>query len=190
MHMLASSGSLRIHATTVVAARKDGKVAMGSDGQATIGHTVAKAQAKKVRYIYQDKVLVGFAGSAADGITLFERFEAKLEQYSGQVVRASVELAKDWRQDRYLRRLEAIMAVASADALLMVAGNGDVMEPDDDLIAIGSGGNYALAAGRAILEHAPDLSAHAIVESSLKIAADLCIYTNHHRTIYDLPRPR
>jgi ATP-dependent HslUV protease subunit HslV len=175
-----------IHATTVLGVLHNGRVALGSDGQATMGDTVMKHKAQKVRALYGGKLLAGFAGSTADAFTLFERFEGKLEQYGGNTVRAAVELAKDWRTDRYLRRLEALLAVAAPDRLLLVSGTGDVIEPDDAILAIGSGGSYALAAARAMVAHSPDLSARDIVEEGLRIAADICIYTNHHRTILEL----
>lgn len=175
-----------LHGTTVVGVRHNNQIAMGSDGQATMGETVMKHKAEKVRTLYNDEILAGFAGSTADAFTLFERFEEKLEEYGGNVTRAAVELAKDWRTDRYLRRLEALLAVASNDRLLVLSGSGDVIEPDDDVIAIGSGGSFALAAVRAMKKHAPDLDAHTLVEEGLSQAADICIYTNHHRTILDL----
>lgn len=163
-----------------------GKVAVGSDGQATLGDTVMKHNARKVRALFGGKILAGFAGSTADAFTLFERFESKLQQYGGNVTRAAVELAKDWRTDRYLRRLEALLAVASAERLLLISGTGDVIEPDDNIVSIGSGGPYALAAARALVRHSPNLDAETIVEQSLSIAADICIYTNHHINIMAL----
>lgn len=176
-----------LHATTVLGVRHNGRVALGSDGQATMGDTVMKHKAQKVRRLYNDEILAGFAGATADAFTLFERFEEKLEQYGGNVTRSAVELAKDWRTDRYLRRLEALLAVASKDRLLLLSGNGDVIEPDDDILAIGSGGAYALAAARALMQHGhEELTARQIVEEGLSIAADICIYTNHHTTILDL----
>ena len=175
-----------IHATTVLGVIHDGRVALGSDGQATMGDTVMKHNAKKVRALHGGKILAGFAGSTADAFTLFERFEAKLEQFRGNTLRAAVELAKDWRTDRYLRRLEALLAVAAPDRLLLVSGTGDVIEPDDNVLAIGSGGSYALAAARAMVKHGQGLSARDIVEDGLSIAADICIYTNHNRTILEL----
>jgi ATP-dependent HslUV protease subunit HslV len=176
----------RIRSTTVVGVRHNGRVALGSDGQATLGNTVMKHRAQKVRSLYNGKILAGFAGATADAFTLFERFEEKLQQYGGQVTRSAVELAKDWRTDRYLRRLEALLAVASADTLLLISGNGDVIEPDDDILAIGSGGPFALAAARALVKHSPELSAREMVSESLGIAADICIYTNHNLTILEL----
>ena len=175
-----------LHATTVVGVRHGGTVALGSDGQATLGETVMKHNATKVRALFDGKILAGFAGATADAFTLFERFEEKLQQYGGNVTRAAVELAKDWRTDRYLRRLEALLAVAAPERLLLITGSGDVIEPDDDILAIGSGGAYALAAARALLRHGPDLTARGIVEEALSIAADICIYTNHHTTVLEL----
>ena len=175
-----------MHATTVLGIRHNGRVVLGADGQATMGNTVMKHHAKKIRSLYDGKILAGFAGSTADAFTLFERFEEKLQQYGGNVVRAAVELAKDWRTDRFLRRLEALLTVGAPDRLLIISGTGDVIEPDDQIAAIGSGGSFALAAARALMKHSPDLSAYEIVEESLAIAADICIYTNHHRTIMEI----
>ena len=172
--------------STFVGSKHNGKVALGSDGQATMGNTVMKHKAQKVRSLYGGEILAGFAGATADAFTLFERFEEKLQQYGGNVTRGAVELAKDWRTDRYLRRLEALLAVASADRMLLISGTGDVIEPDDDILAIGSGGPYALAAARAMLRHAGQLSAREVVEQALHIAADICIYTNHQTTILEL----
>ena len=177
---------IKIHATTVLGVIKDGSVALGSDGQATMGDVVLKHNAKKIRSLFDGKVLAGFAGSTADAFTLFERFESKLEEYRGNVLRSAVELAKDWRTDRYLRRLEALLAVASSDKLLLISGTGDVIEPDDNVLAIGSGGTYALAAARAMIRHAPHLTAREIVEQGLDIAADICVYTNHIKTIMEI----
>lgn len=174
------------HATTVLGIRHNGRMALGSDGQATMGETVMKHKAEKVRSLYDGDVIAGFAGSTADAFTLFERFEEKLREYGGNLTRAAVELAKEWRTDKYLRRLEALLAVASARRLLLISGSGDVIEPDDDIVAIGSGGAYALAATRALRQHGNDLSAREIVESGLSIAADICIYTNHNRTILEI----
>ncbi len=179
-----------IHGTTVLGVMHGGLVALGSDGQATLGNTVMKHKAQKVRPLYGGKVLAGFAGATADAFTLFERFEEKLQQFGGNLTRAAVDLAKDWRTDRFLRRLEALLAVASADRMLLISGNGDVIEPDDPVVAIGSGGPFALAAARALLAHAPHLGARQIVETALHIAADICIYTNHHLTILELESPR
>ena len=175
-----------VQATTVVGVRYGDSVALGSDGQATMGDTVMKHNAQKVRPLYDGKILAGFAGATADAFTLFERFEEKLQQYGGNVTRSAVELAKDWRTDRYLRRLEALLAVAAPDRLLLISGSGDVIEPDDDILAIGSGGAYALAAARALLRHGQDLTARTIVADALDIAADICIYTNHHTTILEI----
>lgn len=176
----------KIRSTTVVGIRHNGKVVLGSDGQATMGETVMKHRAQKVRPLYDGKILSGFAGATADAFTLFERFEEKLQQYGGNVTRAAVELAKEWRTDRYLRKLEALLAVASRERLLLISGTGDVIEPDDEVLSIGSGGPYALAAARALLKHAPELDARAIVEESLLIAADICIYSNANLTILEL----
>lgn len=174
-----------MHATTIVAARHDGKVALGGDGQVTLGDTVMKGSARKVRKLRDGQILAGFAGSVADAFTLFEKFEEKLERYPGNLPRAVVELAKDWRTDRYLRRLEALLAVADADHLFLVSGDGNVIEPDDEIVAIGSGGPYALAAARALKEHA-QLGAAEIVQRSLEIAGDICIYTNRNITVLEL----
>ena len=168
--------------TTIVTVRHNGQVAIGGDGQVTFGHTVMKGNARKIRRLYKDRILAGFAGSTADAFTLFERFEAQLEKYQGNLTRAAVELAKDWRTDRALRRLEAMLAVADQDKTFIITGNGDVVEPEGGLIAIGSGGSYALAAARALIAHS-NLDARGIVEQALGIAADICIYTNHELTI-------
>jgi len=171
--------------TTVLAVRRDGKVAMGGDGQVTIGDTVIKHTAKKVRTLYQGKVLAGFAGSTADAFTLFERFEKKLDQHQGNLSRAAVELAKDWRTDRVLRRLEALMAVADSDGLFLISGTGDVLEPEGGVLAIGSGGPYASAAARALIDHT-DLAPAEVVQEALTIAASICIYTNDEITVEEL----
>jgi ATP-dependent HslUV protease subunit HslV len=171
--------------TTILSVRRNGRVCIGGDGQVSMGSTVMKGNARKVRRLYRDQVIAGFAGGTADAFTLFERFENKLEAYQGQLVRAAVELAKDWRTDRSLRRLEALLAVADRDSSLIITGNGDVIEPEDDLIAIGSGGPYAQAAARALLRNT-DMEARDITERALEIAADICVYTNHHRTIEEL----
>ncbi|PSQ89130.1 MAG: HslU--HslV peptidase proteolytic subunit [Bacteroidetes bacterium QS_8_64_10] len=177
----------QIHSTTVVGVRHDGEVALGSDGQATMDETVVKHSAEKVRTLHEGQILAGFAGATADAFTLFERFEEKLGQYGGNLQRSAVELAKDWRTDRYLHRLEALLAVASDEHLLLISGNGDVIEPDDEIIAIGSGSAYAKAATRALLRHGHgDLSARQIVEDALDIAADICIYTNHYTSILEI----
>lgn len=159
---------------------------MGSDGQATMGNTVMKHKARKVRSLFNGKIVAGFAGATADAFTLFERFEEKLQRYGGDVTRSAVELAKDWRTDRYLRRLEALLAVGAEDRLLVISGTGDVIEPDDEIVAIGSGGPYALAAARAMIRHGHDLDARTIVEQSLTIASEICIYTNSNLTILEL----
>ncbi len=171
--------------TTVVAVRRGDKVVIGGDGQVSLGNTVLKGNARKVRRLYKDQVIAGFAGGTADAFTLFERFEAKLEMYQGHLVRAAVELAKDWRMDRMLRRLEALLAVANKTSLLIITGNGDVVEPEEDLIAIGSGGPFAQSAATALLRNTK-LSARKIVEQSLSIAGDICIYTNHNQVIEEL----
>jgi ATP-dependent HslUV protease subunit HslV len=171
--------------TTILSVRRNGTVVVGGDGQVTMGDTIMKGNARKVRRLYGERVLAGFAGGTADAFTLFERFEGKLEKYSGQLMRSAVELAKDWRTDRMLRRLEALLIVADATTSLVISGNGDVIEPEHDLMAIGSGGPYAQAAARALLEHS-DLGAREIVETGLGIAADICIYTNHNLTIEEL----
>ena len=160
--------------TTILSVRRDGQVVIGGDGQVSLGNTVMKGNARKVRRLYKNQVIAGFAGGTADAFTLFERFEAKLEAHNGQLTRAAVELAKEWRTDRSLRRLEALLAVADKDASLIITGNGDVIQPEDDLIAIGSGGNYAQAAARALLENT-QLDARSIVEKGLKIAGDICV---------------
>ena len=167
------------HGTTILSVRKAGRVVIAGDGQVSMGNTVVKSNARKVRRLAGDKVIAGFAGATADAFTLFERLEAKLDKHGQQLTRACVELAKDWRTDRYLRRLEAMLAVADADVSLIVSGTGDVLEPEDGLIAIGSGGNYALAAARALIDH-PDMDAEAIARKAMKIAGDICIYTNHN----------
>ena len=172
------------HGTTILAVRRDDAVAMGGDGQVTLGNTVMKGNARKVRRLFNDKVIAGFAGGTADAFTLFERFEGKLEKY-GNLTRAAIELAKDWRSDRYLRRLEALLLVADPDKIFVISGNGDVIEPDHDVAAIGSGGQFALSAARALLEGS-SLGAREIVERSLNIAADICIYTNRNLVIESL----
>jgi len=169
--------SKKVRATTVLVVRAGGKVVMGSDGQVTMGHTVVKSSARKLRRIGDGKIVAGFAGSAADGLTLLEKLEVKLKDSNGNLMRAAVELAKDWRMDRMLRRLEALLLVADREHILMLSGTGDIIEPDADAAAVGSGGNYALAAARALLAETK-LSAREIVERSLGIAADICVYTN------------
>ncbi len=173
------------HGTTILCVRRGSRVVIGGDGQVTMGNTVVKHNARKVRRLYRDQVLAGFAGGTADAFTLFERFEAKLEKHQGHLTRAAVELAKDWRTDRMLRRLEALLAVADKTSTLVITGQGDVIEPENGLIAIGSGGPYAQSAARALLENS-ELDARAIVERSLAIAADICIYTNRNVTIEEL----
>ena len=173
------------HATTIVSVRRDGRIVIGGDGQVTLGNTVMKSNARKIRRLGKGDVLAGFAGATADAFTLFELFEAKLDKHGGNLTRAAVEMAKDWRTDRRLGRLEAMLAVSDKDASLLISGNGDVLEPEHGLIAIGSGGPYALAAAKALLENS-DLDARAIVERALKIAGDICIYTNHNTTIEEL----
>jgi ATP-dependent HslUV protease subunit HslV len=174
-----------IHSTTVIGLIRKGKAAMGSDGQVTVSNTVLKHNTKKVRKLYNDKVLAGFAGSTADALTLFEKFESKLDQYKGNLSRAAVELAKEWRTDRYLRRLEALLAVMDSKSSFIISGNGDVIEPDDGIVAIGSGGSFATAAARMLVKYS-DLSAADIVKEALGVAADICIYTNNHITIEEL----
>jgi ATP-dependent HslUV protease subunit HslV len=174
--------------TTILSVRKDNQVVIGGDGQVSLGNTVMKGNARKVRRLYYDQVLAGFAGGTADAFTLFERFEAKLEKHQGQLVRSAVELAKDWRTDRMLRRLEALLAVADAEASLIISGNGDVIEPEYGVMAIGSGGDYAKSAALALVENS-ELSARDIVEKSLGIAAKICIYTNDNLTIETLDFP-
>jgi len=174
-----------LHGTTILSVRRNGHVVIGGDGQVTMGNTVMKANARKVRRLYKDQVIAGFAGGTADAFTLFERFEGKLEKHQGQLTRAAVELAKDWRTDRILRRLEALLAVADKTASLVITGQGDVIEPENGLIAIGSGGPYAQAAARALMENT-ELDARVIVEQALNIAADICIYTNRNLTIEEL----
>ncbi|MBU0504900.1 MAG: ATP-dependent protease subunit HslV [bacterium] len=170
------------HATTIVAVKKGGQVAVAGDGQVSLGNTVLKSHAKKVRRMNEDKVIAGFAGSTADAFTLFEKFEVKLKEYSGNLKRAAVELAKDWRTDKILRRLEALLIVADKESLFTLSGNGDVIEPDDGITAIGSGGMYALAAARALQKHT-ELSVSEIAQEAMIIAADICIYTNHNITV-------
>lgn len=174
-----------IHATTVIGVLKDGKAALGSDGQVTYGNTVMKQNAKKVRKLYNNSILAGFAGATADAFTLIQRFEEKLESYRGNLQRASIELAKDWRTDRYLRKLEAMLIVMNDTTALLISGTGDVIEPDDNIVAIGSGGPYALSAARALIQFS-SLSSKEIVEQSLKIAGEICIYTNLSITMEEL----
>ncbi|MGH7235380.1 MAG: ATP-dependent protease subunit HslV [Nitrospiraceae bacterium] len=178
---------MRIRSTTILSVRRGGNVAMGCDGQVTVGTTVMKSNARKLRRVHHDQVLAGFAGATADALTLFEKFEAKLEEYRGNLTRAAVELAKDWRTDRVLRRLEALLAVADHDYAFVISGTGDVVEPEDGILAIGSGGPYALAAARALLNHST-LEARAIVEESMRIAGGIDIYTNQQIIIEELKR--
>jgi len=175
----------KIHATTIMSVRKDGKVVMGGDGQVTFGNTIMKAKARKIRKIYDGKILVGFAGATADAFTLFERFEAKIKEYGGDLRRSAVELAKDWRTDRVLRRLEAMLLVADRQYMLLISGTGDVVDPEEDVIAIGSGGSFAYAAARAFFEGA-SFSAREVVERSLRIASEICIYTNSEIIVEEL----
>lgn len=174
-----------IHATTVICVRRDGEVAMAGDGQVTVGTTVMKHGAAKVRRLYHDKILAGFAGSAADAFALFSRFEGKLEEYRGNLERAVVELAKDWRLDKYLRQLQAFLIVANGDRAYLLSGTGDLIQPDDGILAIGSGGPYALAAARALVAHTP-MSARDVAVEALRIAASICIYTNDNITVESL----
>ncbi|HEY5746890.1 MAG TPA: ATP-dependent protease subunit HslV [Chryseolinea sp.] len=176
----------KIHATTIIAVLHNGQVAIGGDGQATMGNTIAKSNVKKIRRLQDGKILAGFAGSTADAFTLIERFEEKLSAFGGNMKRAAIELAKDWRTDRFLRRLEAMLITASKDEILILSGTGDVLEPDNQVAAIGSGSMYAQAAALALRKHAPHLSAEEIVRESLNIAADICIYTNHNLVIEKL----
>lgn len=174
-----------IRSTTILCVRRDGEVAMAGDGQVSFNTTVMKHSARKIRKVHHDQVLTGFAGTAADAFTLVDRFETKLEEYQGSLIRAAVELAKDWRADRVLRRLEALLAVADRQTSLILSGTGDIIEPDDGIIGIGSGGSYALAAARALQQHT-QLSAREIAETAMRIAADICIYTNDHLSVEEL----
>ena len=176
---------MRIRSTTILCVRKDNRIAMGSDGQVTVGTTIMKSNARKLRKMHHDQVLAGFAGATADAFTLFEKFEAKLEEYRGNLTRAAVELAKDWRTDRILRRLEALLAIADRDHSFIISGNGDVVEPEDGILAIGSGGSYALAGARALVAHS-SLETRQIVQQAMEIAAGIDIYTNHHIIIEEL----
>lgn len=175
----------QFHGTTIVCVRAKDRVAMAGDGQVTLGNAAVKHSAKKVRKIFENKVLVGFAGATADAMTLFDKFEAKLEEFRGNLKRAAVELARDWRTDRILRRLEALLAVADRESMFLISGSGDVLEPDDNVIAVGSGGSFAQAAAKALSKHS-DLSAKEIAEESLKIASEICIYTNDKITVEEL----
>jgi ATP-dependent HslUV protease, peptidase subunit HslV len=180
------SGIPRIRSTTILAVRRGGKVAIGGDGQVTVGETVMKSHAHKVRSMHDGRILAGFAGAAADAMTLFEKFEEKLERYPGNLARAAVELAKDWRSDRVLRRLEALLVVADKDHGFVISGTGELIEPDDGVLAIGSGGSYALAAARALIENT-QLDAKQIVERALHIAGEICVYTNTNITVLETP---
>ena len=174
----------RVRSTTILSVRKDGRVALGGDGQVTVGQTIMKSNAQKVRTLHGGRLLAGFAGAAADAFTLFEKFEEKLERYPGNLQRAAVELAKDWRSDRVLRRLEALLAVADRDHGFIISGTGDIIEPDDGILAIGSGGSYALAAARALVENT-ELPAREIVKRALHIAGEICVYTNTNITVLE-----
>ncbi len=174
------------HGTTILAVQKNGKTVLGGDGQVSMGDTVLKGKAQKIRRLYNDSIITGFAGGTADAITMFERFEEKVQQYSGNVPRAAIELAKDWRLDKALRHLEALMIVADRESMFIISGKGDVMQPDDNVIGVGSGGNYAAAAARALLLKAPKLSAKEIVTTALTIASEICIYTNDNITIEEV----
>jgi ATP-dependent HslUV protease, peptidase subunit HslV len=176
---------MQFHGTTILAVRKDGKTALGGDGQVSIGDTIIKSQSTKVRALKGGKVLAGFAGSVADAMTLYEKFEEKLDRYPGNLPRAAVELAKDWRSDRVLRRLEALLVVADREHIFLLSGGGELIEPDDGVMAVGSGGNYALAAARAMIKQ-PDLPAAALVRRSLEIAAEICVFTNNTVTVLEL----
>jgi ATP-dependent HslUV protease, peptidase subunit HslV len=176
----------KIHATTILAVLHNGQISIGGDGQATMGNTVAKSNVKKIRKLQDGKVIVGFAGSTADAFTLLDRFDEKLNAYGGNMKRAAIELAKDWRMDRFLRRLEAMLIAASKDEILVISGTGDVLEPDNQVAAIGSGSMYAQSAALALKKHAPHLTAEEIVRDSMHIAADICIYTNHNLVVETL----
>jgi ATP-dependent HslUV protease subunit HslV len=184
-HDMKKDGSIRIRATTILAVRKDGRTVMAGDGQVSMNETVMKQKAVKVRFMHKDKVLVGFAGAAADAFNLFERLEGKLEKFNGNLTRAAVELAKDWRTDKILRRLEALLLAADAEHTLIISGTGDVIEPDESVAAIGSGGSYALAAARALLAHS-DLDAPSVAMEAMKIAASICIYTNDYVVLHEI----
>lgn len=173
-----------MHGTTIIAIKKDGKIAIGGDGQVTLGNTIFKANSQKVRTLYNGEILAGFAGATADAFTLFEKFEMKLKEYKGNLKKSAVELAKDWRSDKYLRRLDAMIIALDKENVFIISGLGDVIEPDDHIAVIGSGGTFALAAAKALVMHS-DLTARQIVEEALKIAADICIYTNHFTTILE-----
>ncbi len=183
--MTETAFGLKMHGTTIVAVQKDGRLALAGDGQVTMGNTVVKHGARKVRRLYKDKILVGFAGATADALNLFDRFEAKLEQFNGNLTRAAVELAKDWRTDKYLRRLEAVMLAGDSERVFLISGNGDVIEPDEGVIGIGSGGPLAQAAATSLLRHS-SLDARAIAEAAMEVAGSLCIYTNGSITVEEL----
>jgi ATP-dependent HslUV protease subunit HslV len=180
-----SGGGPRIRSTTVLAVRRDGKAVIAGDGQVTMGDTIMKSGARKVRRLYNDRVVAGFAGASADAFALFQRFESKLEQFHGQLSRAAVELAKDWRTDKMMRNLEALLVVSDSQSTLVISGNGDVIEPDDGIVAIGSGGPYALSAARALARHT-DLSARQIAEEAMKVAGEICIYSNLNLVIEEI----
>ena len=180
------AGAEIFHHTTILCVRHGGHVVMAGDGQVSVGQTIMKGTAKKVRRLHQDRVIGGFAGTTADGLTLFDKFESKLQEYNGVLRRAAVELAKDWRTDRILRRLEAMLVVADQESSLLISGMGDVLEPDDGILAIGSGGNYALSAARALVRHTTGMSARQIAESALKIASEVCVYTNDQFVIEEI----
>jgi ATP-dependent HslUV protease subunit HslV len=184
-NIMSENNIKKIRATTILAVRKDGKAVMAGDGQVSLGETIVKHKAKKLRFMYKEKVLVGFAGAAADAFNLFERLEGKLEKFNGQLARAAVELAKDWRTDRILRRLEALLLAMDKEHTLIISGTGDVIEPDEDVAAIGSGGAYAVAAARALLMHS-DLDADSIAREAMKITASICIYTNNEIEIHEI----
>jgi ATP-dependent HslUV protease subunit HslV len=176
---------LIFHGTTIIGVKRDGKIALAGDGQVSMGNTIVKSSAKKVRKMFKDNIVAGFAGATADAFTLFDKFDQKLEEHNGRLLRAAVELAKDWRSDKYLRRLEALMIVADRETLLTLSGTGDVIETDDNVAAIGSGGPYALSAAKALVRET-DLSARLIVEKALKIASEICVFTNDHITVEEL----
>jgi len=183
------SGEGGMHGTTIVCVRRDGRTAIGGDGQVTMQDAVVKARAQKVRRMKGGAILAGFAGGVADALTLFEKFESQLERHPANLTRAAVELAKDWRSDRYLRRLEAVLVVADSERSLLVSGNGEVIEPDDGILAVGSGGSFALAAARALVAHS-GLPAPRVVEESLRIASEICVYTNSHITVLEVEEPQ
>ena len=176
---------MNFHGTTILAVRRGGRVALAGDGQVTMKDTIMKHRAKKVRRIYKDRIIVGFAGATADALNLYERFEGKLEQFNGNLTRSAVELAKDWRTDKYLRRLEALLVAVDSDHMFLISGNGDVIEPDEEVIGIGSGGVYAQAAAAALMRHT-ELDARSIADAAMKIAASLCIYTNEETTVEEI----